>query len=349
MKTDNKTLYEISDDAERSILIVWSLTVAVSSLIGDTVILVATTKYHAVKLHKVIVTVMQHMAVNDLLLTTFKVIPGALSLMTNQWVLGELFCHVEENISWICHGAVTLFLTSCMTSLKLIVVTYPLKSSGWSSRSGHRICLLMWFVALAWYAPILIGNLFYVKNTIHFSYRIYNCNYDPFVDHAPAWYKEYLLYRFPVGSILIYTILILTSLLLLVKASKTASQHRTTLRWEGVMAVLLTVLVFLLSYVPWTVVYVAWLVGVKFSNSTFRTVLQMTNMNIMANFFVYALVLRSFRRFLKIKIASALRLVRLSRILRLQPRLRTPYRLEVSRSRRDNETHLSTTEQLREL
>ena len=67
MQTDNKTLLDIKDNAERQLLICWNITVLLTSLIGDSLILIGTIRYKAIKQHKVIVAVIQNMAVVDLL------------------------------------------------------------------------------------------------------------------------------------------------------------------------------------------------------------------------------------------------------------------------------------------
>ena len=62
------------------------------SLTGDTIILISTIKYSAIKQHRLIVAVIQHMAACDLLLTVFRVSPSLLSLIADKWVLGEVLC-----------------------------------------------------------------------------------------------------------------------------------------------------------------------------------------------------------------------------------------------------------------
>ena len=104
MQTDNLTLYGIKDDAEKYTLILWNLTVLLTSLIGDSLILIGTIKYNAIQQHKVIVAVMQHMAVSDLLQTVFRVFPTTVALVTNRWVFGEALCHVEDTVKWVGGG-----------------------------------------------------------------------------------------------------------------------------------------------------------------------------------------------------------------------------------------------------
>ena len=315
MGTDNNTLYVIKDDAERSILVLWNLMILLASLIGDSIILIATTKYKAIKLHKVIITVMQHMAVCDLMQAVLTVFPVTLGLITDHWVMGELLCHVQYNISWVC-APVAVFLTSAMTTLKLIIVKYPLRTGAWSTWLGHKICSSLWLLVIACYTPLLAGNLLYIRDTIYFSYEDYSCAYDYLSPTLPSWFPWYAPTSIAVLGILSYTTLIVTSVLLLIVASSAASRHGETLRWEGVITILLTAIVLLFSYLPLSVVMVTWLFGIELSNSTFRAIFHLTYLNIMANFFVYSLTVRSFRNFLKIKISELLSLI----IMRLSTR-----------------------------
>ena len=112
-----------------------------------------------------------------------------------------------------------------------------------------------------------------------------------------------------VLSVLSFTILIVTSVLLLIVASRAASRHGETLRWEGVITILLTAGVLLISYLPKSVIIVTMQLGVEYSNTTSRVSHHLTSLNIMANFFVYSLTVQSFRNFLKTMLSEFLSLI----------------------------------------
>ena len=130
----------IRNDIEKIMLVLWTLTVVLTSLIGDSIILLATIKYKAIKLHRVVITVMQHMAISDLLQTVFVVFPTTLSLIFGRWVLGEFFCYLQQCVRWFAFNTVTVFLTVVLTTLNLGMVKYPLRTGSWSSMFGHKIC-----------------------------------------------------------------------------------------------------------------------------------------------------------------------------------------------------------------
>jgi hypothetical protein len=114
--------------------------------------------------------------------------------------------------------------------------------------------------------------------------------------------------------------LIVTSILLLIVARRAALRHRISLKWEGTATVLLTVAVFMVSYLPYVVAFVTTDMGVKYSTTSYRALYSLQNLNIMANFFVYAVTVRSFRQFLKLKISELKVLLGLRRISSVQIR-----------------------------
>ena len=308
MQTDNRTLYGIKDDTERTALIIWSITVLLASLIGDSVILIATIRYTAIKRHKVIIAVMQHMAVCDLLQNTFRVFPITLALITDRWVVGELLCHVQDNVGWVC-SVVTMLLTCALTTLKLVIVKHPFRTVAWSTRLGHKICSVIWLLIIGLYTPVLLVKIFYIRDSIYFSYNDYECSYGYSSASVPTWYLWYYLANVGVINLVSYTTLTVTSALLLVVAKRAAAHHGRKLKWEGLITVLATVGVFLVSYLPMTVVFVTFLLRVGYSSRVWRAVALVHYLNIMANFFVYSITVQSFREFLKLKTSQLLSLL----------------------------------------
>ena len=328
MRTDNKTLYVITDDRERYIFILWSLITLIASLIGDGIILVATTRYNAIKLQKVIIAAMQHMAICDLLLNAFKVFPITLAFITDRWVVGELLCEVSENMSWVC-AEVTVFQTSTLTSLKLIILKTPLKSRVWSSRFGHKIFTLVWLLAVVVYSPVLFVKIIYLRDAVYFSYYDYNCSYSYSSPNLPSWYKWYFLIIFPAVYALSFVALLATSICILVVAKKASSQHGRTLRWEGVITVLLTVGILLLSTLPFGVAFLTSLLGVKHGAGVRRSVLLVQYLNTMANFFVYSITVKSFRKFLKLYVSKLMLIISTQRT-QVTPERATPPQMKIT-------------------
>ena len=292
-----QVVFRIQNDTERTFLVLWTVTVLLTSLIGDSIILLVTFKYHTIKLHKVVIAVMQHMAICDLLQTVFVVFPITLSLIFDRWMMGEVFCHIQDSFRW--NGCmVTILLTCVLTTLKMIIVKHPLKTGGWSSRFGHRICGVVWLFYLGLETPQLYF-IIYGRGTIAFSYIAYMCEYSYFNSRLPEWYTYYALITFiGVPAISVLTI-IATSILLLVIAKGVAAQHGDSLRWKGISTVLLTVGVLLISQIGW------WVMSSTIrGGGSQRILINLQFLNIMANFFIYSLTVPSFRLSLKLKISQ---------------------------------------------
>ena len=138
VNSNNFTLYGIHEDLERSLLIFFNSFVSLSSLIGDTTIIVGITKFNAIKLHRVLVVIILHLAVGDLLITIFEIVPQTISLVFQKWVLGDVICLISPNINGTCLAAIS-GLTCALSIYKLLTIFYPLKSIVWTASKAHVI------------------------------------------------------------------------------------------------------------------------------------------------------------------------------------------------------------------
>ena len=324
MLTDNKTLSGIKSDTERSFLVLWGLIVLISSVIGDTIILVATCRYRVINLHKVIVAIIQHMAFFDLVQSIFRVFPVLTATIADKWILGEFVCHVQDNLMMVSAGF-TMILTCALTAVKLIHLKFPLIARTWSKNRGHVICVALWFFVAAGYSPVFIVKIFYIRHTVYFSYATYECTYDHQSTFAPSWYKVYYPVSIAVIHFLSYTILVVTSILILLLANKVRSRIGGRVRLEGTITVLVTVAIQFLSYLPLGLVFVTWMtMGIQHSGKVWRAVTFVLYLNIMANFYIYCITTRSFREFLKSRISQVLVFLRLSSEVKPPIRVRPP-------------------------
>jgi hypothetical protein len=98
MKQDNYTLYGIHSRTERHLFIGYVSLISISSLIGDTLILIGSLRYNAIKVHKIVVVFIQYPAAADLVIVVLTMMPAAVSLTANHWILGDIFCCVGPKI-----------------------------------------------------------------------------------------------------------------------------------------------------------------------------------------------------------------------------------------------------------
>ena len=282
----------IHTDVERYLLATYNLFVLLSSLLGDTVILIATSKYNAIKLNKVHVVIMQHLAIADLLMSIFNVFPVVVAVLSNRWILGELMCRLHGLVKFWLYSVV-LALTCSLTSSKLLTVKLPFYSRIWSAKSAHCFCLTIWVACLVRFAEFLDS---FNHDLFLFSYEEYSCFSG--VESMPAWCVQLMKIVWSVHIVLIITV-ILTSVLLVVEAKRAASRNNRAVRWEGILTVILTGAVVVISFGPIAFLWLA--PSINYSPPILRTFGVLFNLNVMTNFFIYAMTVQSFREFLKEK------------------------------------------------
>ena len=296
VNSNNFTLYGIHNNLERSLLIFFNSVVSLSSLLGDTTIIIGITQYNAIKLHRVLVVIILHLAVGDLLITIFEIVPQTVSLIFQKWVLGDIICLISPNINGTCLAAIS-GLTCALSIYKLLTILYPLKSLVWTARQAHVISGLTWVFSIL--QPLRIVKWIYMTyNNPLFSYDDYTCNYAFDTLEAPEWLERFAHHFYNAELFIVFLVLITTSILLLKKAKSGALERGKSLRWQGVLTVTATTTVFLAAHLPWFIISVLELAGQSYSISFKRTALYIANLNVMSNFYLYCLTVQSFREFL---------------------------------------------------
>ena len=147
--------------AERVIYVTLHVIVFITSLFGDSIILIGTIKYKAIKQHRVIVAVIQHLAILDLMASILYVLPKTVSLITDRWDLGAFPCSAYTYF-WTFYLNSLSSLTLALPLVKLIIVKYPLRTVSWSTMIGHRICGALYLITIILISPSVISNIFFV-------------------------------------------------------------------------------------------------------------------------------------------------------------------------------------------
>ena len=154
MATFNFTDYKIEDTTERSVLILYLVVVFLSALIGDFIILYSSIKEDAIKLNKFIVTVMQHVAVCDLVLAVFFILPTIVSLIADSWVFGSVLGYISKFITEIFDDLERILITMLAAS-KLFRMKFPLRAPILTVNIAHITSFIIWLFATAMYGSIL--------------------------------------------------------------------------------------------------------------------------------------------------------------------------------------------------
>ena len=87
--------FGIRNNLERNSWASYFLFGVLSSLIGDTLILVASSQKCAFKINKILVTIIQHIAISDVINTITFLLPKTISLLAKSWVLGPALCYAS--------------------------------------------------------------------------------------------------------------------------------------------------------------------------------------------------------------------------------------------------------------
>ena len=294
----------MKNEGERIAWASWQIFVMVSSLLGDTTILIASIKYNALHLHKIIVAFIQHIAVCDLLNVLGNLLPGFVSLMYNSGGSSKIFIYMRFFINYYVY-IMSSCLIAAMTLSKLLLLRYPLKTGSWPKRRAHKLCAGIWVTEAMFPTICLLID----KDDAIFDFRLYVCNY---MYSANVWkiiapFSTLLLLFVPNITIIVSTILLLK------EARKVVRGTREKLRRQGILTVVLTATIYTFSVLPATVYYVAepfmekdLLVPGPFFIEFYRVAGAFLDVNVLANFFVYSLTVTSFRIFLKTKFRQAL-------------------------------------------
>ena len=286
--------------AERAIYVTLHIIVFITSLVGDSIILIGTIKYKAIKQHKVIVAVIKHLAVIDILASLLYVLPKTATLITDRWDLSGFLCSAYTYF-WCFFTIATPLLTCALPILKLVILKYPLRAISWSSRVGNTVCVILTLCSIVLNSPLVIADIFYVADDgVYFTNLFYACvrSYRPAVKHIVL----YLVISVVVICLVFSVAMIAASLALIIIAKKSAARFRESIKWEGVATILATVVVFVITNMPLLVQGLRFNDIPTYSIHDFRFsqfAVHLLTLNIMSNFFIYCLTIRSFREFLR--------------------------------------------------
>ena len=314
----NYAQFGIKNNTERYFYACWLTLVILSSIFGDSLILIASTKYKAFKLNKMIVAVIQHMAVNDLLNAVGSIFPILISTITNA---GSPVRWLDYMRFFIGHytSEVGSLLISSLTMIKVLLLKYPLRLGLLPKRRIHNICTAIWTICI--FGPGV--NLVVDRDDVFFDFRTYSYTYGY---SSKAW-KTLLPFTALIFLVVPNTIVIVSSIMLLYKAKKAARTHRKTLKWQGITTVGLTALVYTLSFFPFIIYFTAEPFVKKHPQNPgpfFLEYYRVTNglviLHVLSNFFVYSLTVESFRSFLKTKLCGVLTRFLVTRVSHQAPR-----------------------------
>ena len=298
----NETVFGIHNNVIKYTWIGYFLFIFLSSLIGDTLILVASIKFRAFKLHSFIVVCIQHIAVCDLMVSFTSVLPRLVSLMAGGWVLGDALCAIGPFIM-IYPVTVSLLLICLMTTSKLVILKFPSKSSYLTSNIGHLMSTFIWLSSTNISIALLVD-----KNDVAFDYRSYICQYG-FSSEKWKWLQPVIV----TVNVTIPNLLVIGStvplVMYLVRARRHSKRSRGAVRWQGILTTFITAAVYSISAIPYAVYRFleSQAGGVQDPDSSyFRLAVSFLFLNTLSNFYIYLFTVPSFRNYVQVRIRTQL-------------------------------------------
>ena len=295
----NRTEFGIKNDTERYFWAGWLAFVVVSSLLGDSLILIASIKYKAFDLHKMIVTFIQHIAVCDLLQSVGCIAPTALSAIYNTGSSYRSIDYVRFSIAYYTASCSSVFI-SALALGKLLLLKYPLKLRSLSKRHTHKLCAGIWVVSI--FVPVL--QLGIDNDDVIFDYKIYFFDYR----YTSSLWKILLSVTALFFLVIPEVTVVVSTVLILREARKVVRRTQENLRWQGITTVVLTATVYVIAFLPYTIYFMAEPFVKKdpdepgmFPVQYYRFAYGINRISTLSNFFIYSLTVTSFRSFLVTK------------------------------------------------
>ena len=278
----------------------------VIALLGNTLILIAA-KQRAINLDNVTTTLIQHVAISDILNTLIVIFPTFLTVTTDHWLFGKEFCYFRA-ITQVPLQTHSMLLVCALNCAKLAFILFPLRSDTWRRRYGHIIagitCLVSW-VPLP--ISIILVKTGHVKPM--FNFESITCEF--MVGQPSRLTSTYAAINFTMitGST---ALVVGTTIWLTVIATRMSKARGNQVKLRGVVTVISIAILFCLSFLPVTAVYVVFLMGQKgftFSDGFYqflftrgRTLaIHVIYLNNIANVFIYFASIASFRGFVRTK------------------------------------------------
>lgn len=293
----NQSLFEITDELHKGLLISWCFILGIFSIIGNTIVIIASVKYKALRLDKVSVTLIKHIGFADVCYALVVILVVGWSLVENRWPLSHVMCHVSVYLQYFL-ALVDINIIWVLNVAKLTCILYPFRARLRSQNTGYILAASMW----------LFSNIYPLQNaamrrTVYFDYRSYRCANL----HTPDEWE----WLDPLNTLIFFLtpniIVVVTTVWLLVYTNKCAAIHK-----QAVVTMVTVSLVFCISYAPIGVYLVAekWIIEAagdrKHENFfylqlyRYGTLVKFINNSI--NPVIYYLTISSFRKFVREKV-----------------------------------------------
>ena len=254
--------FRITDEVERYLLVIYLVIVLLSSLVGDSFILIASVRHSAIKLNKFIIAVMQHIALGDLMRSATCILPVVTSLIADQWVLGRTMAYINLYLNIFTFISSNL-LICVLTSSKFLMLQFPEQTQRWTKRRAHVACAIVWLGSFVFVVTLYARSHHY--NELSFDYARYVVTFND---------NSSVVLVFVIVSVILPTLIIIlttfATLCYLLRSIQAAHRIGGRLRWQGMVTVTVTAIVYCISVLPYmTAQFCNWAgLGPKYSEKS---------------------------------------------------------------------------------
>ena len=153
-------------DAVKSVLASWSILTILLSILGNTIVLIASLKHKAIKFDKVSVILIENMALADLFDVFFVGLPTTVAILSDQAEVakffrenrfGQVVCFIVAHFQYILPLASSIMICALNVS-KLLCLMFPLQSHARSPRTGRLIAFVAWTTYLIRFLATVIAH-----------------------------------------------------------------------------------------------------------------------------------------------------------------------------------------------
>ena len=149
------TTYNDCTEIERYLLVLWTGSASLINLLGNTLVLIATVKYHAIRLDKVSVVLIKNLAVADLLHSIYGIMI-VVGLVTEGGAFTSWYwCLIEKCLAYSC-GVLDIWMMCALNISKLSTLLNPLGALLRTTQLGLGIVIIPW-------VGVMLLNVVYIS------------------------------------------------------------------------------------------------------------------------------------------------------------------------------------------
>ena len=277
--------------SEWILMIIWSFSIFILSILGNTVVLVATLKYNAIKLDEISVALIRNIAVADLGVAAYIVstLPG---IIKRKYLYSDFFCSFSKTWFYSCMMAEVVLLAALSIS-KLLWILKPLQALSRSKKNGNIIAAVIWMTMICLAAATTIYRESANDNWTVYENAIYQCSRQNVNKSSGILFKSIVMSFNAVPQVVITV----ATVWLLALVRKAGQVHR-----QGLITIILVCALFFVSHAPYGCLYqVLKMLNVKddWMSAFYRWSYYIVYLNYTANPFLYYASIDSFQRFVK--------------------------------------------------